>query len=77
MSDYILREIGKALERPIWTSNAISMSHSSNGSGSCGNLTAHDAVYVALAEALGTVVLTCDRRLSLAPGMVGRVVLVE
>jgi predicted nucleic acid-binding protein len=33
------------------------------------NLTAYDAVYVALAEALGTRVLTCDTRLAHAPGM--------
>ena len=30
------------------------------------NLTAHDAVYVALAEALGAPLLTCDRRLAAA-----------
>jgi predicted nucleic acid-binding protein len=32
------------------------------------NLTAHDAVYVALAEALGAPLLTRDRRLAAAPG---------
>jgi predicted nucleic acid-binding protein len=32
------------------------------------NLTAYDAVYVALAEALGAPLLTCDRRLAAAPG---------
>lgn len=31
------------------------------------NLTAYDAVYVALAEALGAVLLTCDGRLARAP----------
>ena len=31
------------------------------------NLSAYDAVYVALAEALGATVLTCDARLSRAP----------
>jgi predicted nucleic acid-binding protein len=40
------------------------------------NLTAYDAVYVALAEALDTRLLTCDRRLSQAPGLSRRVVLV-
>jgi len=40
------------------------------------NLTAYDAVYVALAEVLDGVVLTCDRRLSQAPGMTRRVALV-
>jgi predicted nucleic acid-binding protein len=40
------------------------------------NLTAYDAVYVALAEALGTTLLTCDRKLSHAPGMARRIVLV-
>ena len=40
------------------------------------NLTAYDAVYVALAEALNTKVLTCDRRLSRAPGLSRRFVLV-
>jgi predicted nucleic acid-binding protein len=41
------------------------------------NLTAFDAVYVALAEVLDSVLLTCDRRLSQAPGMSRRVALVE
>lgn len=40
------------------------------------NLTAYDAVYVALAEVLDGVLLTCDRRLSQAPGMSRRVALV-
>jgi len=34
----------------------------------CENLTVYDAVYVALAEALGTRLLTADRRLASAPG---------
>jgi len=41
------------------------------------NLTAYDAVYVALAEVLNAVLLTCDRGLSQAPGMSRRVALVE
>jgi predicted nucleic acid-binding protein len=41
------------------------------------NLTAYDAVYVALAEVLDGVLLTCDRRLSQAPGMSRRVSLVR
>ncbi len=41
------------------------------------NLTAYDAVYVALAEALDTIILTCDRKLARAPGMAGRVELVR
>ena len=40
------------------------------------NLTAYDAVYVALAEALDTTLLTCDRRLARAPGLGRRVALV-
>lgn len=40
------------------------------------NLTAYDAVYVALAEVLDTVVLSCDRRLARAPGMSRRVDLI-
>ena len=40
------------------------------------NLTAYDAVYVALAEALDTTLLTCDGRLARAPGMARRVELV-
>ena len=32
------------------------------------NLTAYDAVYVALAEALGAPLVTCDRALARAPG---------
>mgnify|MGYP000651520740 CR=1 FL=1 len=41
-----------------------------------GNLTAYDAVYVALAEALDAPLLTRDRRLSNAPGNRARVNLV-
>jgi predicted nucleic acid-binding protein len=41
------------------------------------NLTAYDAVYVALAEVIDGVLLTCDRRLSHAPGMSRRVTLIE
>jgi predicted nucleic acid-binding protein len=41
------------------------------------NLTAYDAVYVALAEVLDGVLLTCDRRLKRAPGMGSRVALVS
>ena len=41
------------------------------------NMTAYDAVYVALAEALDTILLTCDGRLARAPGMDGRVDLVR
>jgi predicted nucleic acid-binding protein len=33
-----------------------------------GNLTAYDAVYVALAEVLDVPLVTCDRRLASAPG---------
>jgi predicted nucleic acid-binding protein len=38
-----------------------------------GNLTAFDAAYVALAEALDAVLLTCDRRLAAAGGHEARV----
>jgi predicted nucleic acid-binding protein len=37
------------------------------------NLSAYDAVYVALAEALDAVLLTCDGRLARAPGAAPRV----
>lgn len=37
------------------------------------NLTAYDAVYVALAEALDAILLTCDRRLARAPGIGKRI----
>lgn len=37
------------------------------------NLTAYDAVYVALAEALDAALVTCDARLGRAPGLSGRV----
>jgi predicted nucleic acid-binding protein len=37
------------------------------------NLSAYDAVYIALAEVLDTVLLTCDGRLARAPGMSRRV----
>lgn len=40
------------------------------------NLTAYDAVYVALAEVLGATLLTRDARLAAAPGARGRVELV-
>jgi predicted nucleic acid-binding protein len=41
------------------------------------NLTAYDAVYLALAEALDTSVLTCDARLSRSPVAAGRVDLIS
>ena len=37
------------------------------------NLTAYDAAYVALAEALDAPLLTCDRRIAAAPGHRARV----
>ncbi len=40
-------------------------------------LTAYDAVYVALAEALDAVLLTCDAKLARAPGLVARVELMS
>jgi predicted nucleic acid-binding protein len=40
------------------------------------NLTTYDAVYVALAEALDTKLLTCDGRLARSPAVAGRVDLV-
>jgi predicted nucleic acid-binding protein len=40
-------------------------------------LSAYDAVYIALAEVLDTVLLTCDGRLSRAPGASRRVELVK
>jgi len=41
------------------------------------NLSAYDAVYVALAEVLDAVLLTCDRRLTRAPGVSATVELVS
>ena len=41
------------------------------------NLSAYDAVYVALAEALDSKVLTCDGRLARAPGVARSVELVK
>jgi len=41
------------------------------------NLTAYDAVYVALTEVLDGVLLTCDGPLSRAPNLAGRVVLIQ
>ncbi|HET9785307.1 MAG TPA: type II toxin-antitoxin system VapC family toxin [Terriglobales bacterium] len=38
------------------------------------NLTAYDAVYVALAEVLDATLLTCDARLARAPGLRARVI---
>lgn len=40
------------------------------------NFTAYDAMYVALAQTLRTVLLTADRRLAAAPGMAGRIELI-
>ncbi len=40
------------------------------------NLTAYDAAYVALAEALGAPLLTCDRKLAASPGHRARIELV-
>jgi predicted nucleic acid-binding protein len=40
------------------------------------NLTAYDAVYVALAEALDAPLLTCDKRLAASPGHHARIELV-
>ena len=42
-----------------------------------GNLTAYDAAYVALAEALRAPLLTCDSKLAAAPGTKARIELVE
>jgi predicted nucleic acid-binding protein len=42
-----------------------------------GNLTAYDAVYVALAEALECTLLSCDGRLARAAGLTRRVALVR
>ena len=41
------------------------------------NLSAYDAVYVALAEALDTKVLTCDARMARAPGVSRRIDLID
>jgi predicted nucleic acid-binding protein len=40
------------------------------------NLSANDAVYVALAEVLDASLVTSDRRLAHAPGMKGRAILI-
>ncbi len=41
------------------------------------NITAYDAMYVALAEALGAPIVTCDELLSRAPGHRARIELVQ
>ncbi len=41
------------------------------------NISGYDAVYVALAEVLDTQLVTCDGPLSRAPGVAGRVILVQ
>ena len=41
------------------------------------NLTAYDAVYIALAEVLDAIVLTCDRPLARAPGTTAHVEFVK
>jgi len=40
------------------------------------NLTAYDAAYVALAEALDAPLLTRDRRLAAAPGHYAKIILI-
>ncbi|HWR14386.1 MAG TPA: type II toxin-antitoxin system VapC family toxin [Terriglobales bacterium] len=40
------------------------------------NISAYDAAYVALAEALGACLITCDARLGSAPGHAAKLVLV-
>jgi predicted nucleic acid-binding protein len=42
-----------------------------------GNFTAYDAAYVALAEALDAILLTCDGRLARAPGHTAKVELIR
>ena len=41
------------------------------------NVSAYAAAYIALAEALDTVLLTCDRRLARSPGLARRVECIE
>jgi len=41
------------------------------------NISAYDAVYVALAEALDASIVTCDGRLAAAPGHRARIELIE
>ncbi|HEY2740298.1 MAG TPA: PIN domain-containing protein, partial [Thermoanaerobaculia bacterium] len=41
------------------------------------NLTAYDAAYVALAEALGATLLTCDGRIQRAPGPTASVEVIQ
>jgi predicted nucleic acid-binding protein len=41
------------------------------------NVTVYDAMYIALAEALGAPLLTCDARLSAAPGHSARIELIQ
>jgi predicted nucleic acid-binding protein len=61
-----------------WTCIVTHMSRSWIASGSCGkNVTAYDAVYVALAEVPECVLLTGDARLSRAPGVACEVEVVQ
>jgi predicted nucleic acid-binding protein len=41
------------------------------------NFTAHDAMYLALAESLDATVVTCDSRLAAAPGPTARIDLIQ
>jgi predicted nucleic acid-binding protein len=41
------------------------------------NLSAYDAVYAALAEVLDATLVTCDGRISRAPGLAARIALIE
>lgn len=82
-----MRAVGKALERPMRQEVLETPAHASARHAQeplltrvwalRQNLTACDAVYVALAEVLDATLLTCDARLSGAPGVEGLVDLVQ
>ena len=79
LSDYVLREIEASGARPTHEelfSRIARLPHIDLDSPSANvvrqyrdNLTAYDAAYVTLAEALSVPLLTMDRRLAQAPGL--------
>ncbi|MEO7135169.1 MAG: PIN domain-containing protein [Vicinamibacterales bacterium] len=72
MSDFILREVGKALDRPTRQEVLLQRAWALRGS-----LTSYDAMYVAVAEALDATLVTCDARLSRAAGSKARIEVVK
>ncbi len=80
MSDYVLREVGKSLDKPTRREVLDRHSHEPLLERMWElrkNISAYDATYMALAEVLDAPVLTCDRRLARVPKVNVKVRLVK